>query len=154
MDEKKPISSLGSQIRDEFVRRQGSKGYKDMLEIRSSLPMTSYRQQILDTVQSHPVTILCAETGAGEFGWIFSLFIQSCSLSKPLTPTYREDNSMPTVLVGRSPFRWTRRFCSNHLYSTPTSSSNLCSRASSRRRAPRRRRGSSRLTRASSRRNV
>ena len=133
VDEKKPISSLGSQIRDEFVRRQGSKGYKDMLEIRSSLPMTSYRQQILDTVQSHPVTILCAETGAGEFGWIYSLFFQSCSLSKPLTPTYREDNSMPTVLVGRSPFRWTRRFCSNHLYSTPTSSSNLCSRASSRR---------------------
>lgn len=63
---KKQPSAQGEKCRQNFVRRQATTEYQQMLEIRSALPMASFRQQVLDTVRKHSVTILCAETGAGK----------------------------------------------------------------------------------------
>ncbi|KAL7570540.1 hypothetical protein ACA910_004312 [Epithemia clementina (nom. ined.)] len=60
-------SSRGKQLQQEFARRQASAEYQEMLtQQRMVLPMWSFREQVLETIQNHAVTILCAETGAGK----------------------------------------------------------------------------------------
>lgn len=62
----KSVSARGGKIREEFVRRQKSAEYRAMLNVRNSLPMSSFRQEVLETVEKNSVMILCAETGAGK----------------------------------------------------------------------------------------
>jgi hypothetical protein len=54
------------RLRDEFVQRQSTPAYEEMKRIRTTLPMYAFRQTVLDTIRNNPVTILCAETGAGK----------------------------------------------------------------------------------------
>jgi hypothetical protein len=56
----------GQKLREEFIRRKSTSDYQKMLQVRDSLPMTSFRQEILDIVEKNPVTILSAQTGAGK----------------------------------------------------------------------------------------
>lgn len=56
----------GMRMQKEFARRQTTQAYKNMKQVRESLPMKAYRRQVLEMVQRNPVTILCAETGAGK----------------------------------------------------------------------------------------
>ncbi|CAJ1934420.1 unnamed protein product [Cylindrotheca closterium] len=56
----------GARLKRDFVELQSSKAYQRMKQIRTELPMHCYREKILDMVKSRPVTILCAETGAGK----------------------------------------------------------------------------------------
>ena len=60
-------SAKGAQLRDEFVQRQSTKPYQQMLQLRKALPMFSFRETLLNTIRDNPVTILCAETGAGKY---------------------------------------------------------------------------------------
>jgi hypothetical protein len=62
----KQPSVLARQLQKSFRKRQSSPDYQKMVQVRSALPMTSFRDQVLETVRDHPVTILCAETGAGK----------------------------------------------------------------------------------------
>ena len=65
MHERNP-TSLGMKLKQSFIERQLTSSYKAMKSIRDNLPMSLFRQQILETVRDNPVTILCAETGAGK----------------------------------------------------------------------------------------
>jgi ATP-dependent RNA helicase DHX29 len=60
------LSGVAQKMKDEFVRRQKSKEYSNMVQYREGLPMASFRKQFLQTVKANPVTVLCAETGAGK----------------------------------------------------------------------------------------
>ena len=60
------VSAEGAKLQAVFLKRQKTPHYQSMLEVRKSLPMYSYRQQFLDTIQDNQVTVLCAETGAGK----------------------------------------------------------------------------------------
>ena len=60
------VSSKGARLRDEFVQRQSTQAYQKMFQIRSALPMYTFRDKLLSTIRENPVTILCAETGAGK----------------------------------------------------------------------------------------
>jgi ATP-dependent RNA helicase DHX29 len=51
--------------------------YKKMLQIRQQLPIWEHRQQIIDTISAHKVTILCAETGAGKSTQVPSFLLQN-----------------------------------------------------------------------------
>ena len=53
-------------MQNEFARRQSTPSYQKMMAIRDNLPMSSYRSDVLEAVNNNPVTILCAETGAGK----------------------------------------------------------------------------------------
>ena len=55
-------SKAGTSLKREFLERQKSKSYAEMLRQRENLPMTSYRSEILDIIKKHQVMILCAET--------------------------------------------------------------------------------------------
>lgn len=59
-------SPSGIKLKEEFVMKQASSYYQKMLKSRQTLPMYSYREQLLEMVQENTVTVLCAETGAGE----------------------------------------------------------------------------------------
>jgi HrpA-like RNA helicase len=68
-DHVKPIRTAGAdaqRMRDEFTQCLESPKYLGMLQYRNGLPMAGFRDQFLQTVEAHPVTILCAETGAGK----------------------------------------------------------------------------------------
>jgi hypothetical protein len=58
----KPTANKGEKLKEEFIKRQSTAAYKTMVKQRQGLPMTAYRQQILESVQQNPVVILCAET--------------------------------------------------------------------------------------------
>lgn len=60
------LTELGKRMQKEFRRKESSSGYQKMKQVRTSLPMYSYRDQVLETVNKNPVTVLCAETGAGK----------------------------------------------------------------------------------------
>jgi len=60
------VSPEGAKLQSFFHKRQKAPQYQSMLEVRKALPMFSYRQQLLDTIQENQVTVLCAETGAGK----------------------------------------------------------------------------------------
>ena len=62
----KSKSSDGMRLQDRFMKLQGTSAYQTMKAARDSLPMSAYRQEILDTVQRNAVTVLIAETGAGK----------------------------------------------------------------------------------------
>jgi HrpA-like RNA helicase len=57
----------GETLKKEFIARQKTRAYQSMSKMRESLPMYSYRSQLLKTIRENAVTVLCAETGAGEF---------------------------------------------------------------------------------------
>ena len=56
----------GKRLQREFTNQQATDSYTKMKKTRDSLPMASYRKQILDTISENAVTILAAETGAGK----------------------------------------------------------------------------------------
>ena len=60
------VTMEGTKLQSFFRKRQGMPHYQSMLEARKSLPMFSYRQELLDTIKENQVTVLCAETGAGK----------------------------------------------------------------------------------------
>ena len=56
----------GTKMQRDFTDRQTTAAYVKMKATRDSLPISAYREQILDTVRNNAVTILAAETGAGK----------------------------------------------------------------------------------------
>ena len=66
MTKSKAPSSAGTKLKDLFVKRQSSSAYQEMKKVRTSLPMHGFRENVLDMIRDNPVTVLCAETGAGK----------------------------------------------------------------------------------------
>lgn len=56
-------TELGRRLKQQYDRREESLQYQTMHTSRRSLPIFSHREEILDTIRTNPVTILCAETG-------------------------------------------------------------------------------------------
>ncbi|ORZ02997.1 P-loop containing nucleoside triphosphate hydrolase protein [Syncephalastrum racemosum] len=50
----------------EFRSRVQNDGYKKMHNQRKQLPMAAYREQVLDLVREHQITIISGETGCGK----------------------------------------------------------------------------------------
>ena len=56
----------GKKLQQEFIQRTTRIKYQEMKRIRQNLPISSFREVLLHTIQEHCVTIVCAETGAGK----------------------------------------------------------------------------------------
>jgi ATP-dependent RNA helicase DHX29 len=54
------------QLSAEWIRKSSSPRYQAMLPARQQLPIFEYREGILQSLENHQVTIVCAETGAGK----------------------------------------------------------------------------------------
>lgn len=57
---------IDSQIQADFDRRQSTQAYQVMLAKRRALPISSFRQQILDTITQSQILVLSGETGCGK----------------------------------------------------------------------------------------
>ncbi|KAI1626591.1 adenosinetriphosphatase [Exophiala viscosa] len=65
-----------SQISREWTSRQLRPSFQQMLEVRRSLPVHQYKDDILSCIANHPVTVICAETGAGKSSGIPVLLLE------------------------------------------------------------------------------
>lgn len=60
------LSRVASRLKTDFEQRRQKPDYVSMLKFREGLPISLYRQKLLDTMAENRVTVLCAETGAGK----------------------------------------------------------------------------------------
>lgn len=70
-----------SKLQNEFKQRVESPSYKTMLNFRNSLPIASYRNEILSSLNSNQVIVLSGETGCGKSTQLPSFILEDC-LSK------------------------------------------------------------------------
>lgn len=70
------LSKAGKSLKREFLQRQSTKSYAEMLRQRENLPMTSYRSEILETIKRNQVMILCAETVSSKEAWMSYFCLQ------------------------------------------------------------------------------
>ena len=66
-----PISTAietqySERLQADYLRRQAAPAYQAMLPQRQSLPIASFRQQIIDTLETSQVVVLSGETGCGK----------------------------------------------------------------------------------------
>lgn len=57
---------LSQGLREFWAQKTASPSYQYMLQVRMKLPMFQFRAEALETIERHPITILCGETGCGK----------------------------------------------------------------------------------------
>jgi ATP-dependent RNA helicase DHX29 len=57
---------ISERLQADFARRQSAPSYQAMLPQRQSLPIASFRQQIIDTLEDSQIVVLSGETGCGK----------------------------------------------------------------------------------------
>lgn len=66
----------------EWSSRLSSPAFKRMLTAREQLPIFSQRDHILEQISSNTITIICAETGSGEFFWLYCFVQQILNVTR------------------------------------------------------------------------
>ena len=78
-----PLSALES-LMNLWGLKTSTAAYQRMLRIRGNLPISSFKDSILSTVDRHQVTIICGETGCGKSTQIPSFILEhELSQGKP-----------------------------------------------------------------------
>ncbi|EXJ62833.1 hypothetical protein A1O7_03273 [Cladophialophora yegresii CBS 114405] len=77
----RPRSSAATKISPEQVSREWSSrtsrpSFQQMLEVRRQLPVHQYKDRILSCIEENPVSVICAETGAGKSSGIPVLLLE------------------------------------------------------------------------------
>jgi ATP-dependent RNA helicase DHX29 len=63
----KPSGNGPSQaLQEMWAQKRSSPAYQKMLSARMNLPMFQFRDEALETIEQHQITILCGETGCGK----------------------------------------------------------------------------------------
>ncbi|TIB70058.1 hypothetical protein E3P77_00012 [Wallemia ichthyophaga] len=79
--QKNSVSRKDSKLQEIFEQRQRTEAYQTMLQSRNTLPIASYREEILNTINSSQVMVLSGETGCGKSTQL-PAFILEDALSK------------------------------------------------------------------------
>jgi ATP-dependent RNA helicase DHX29 len=53
-------------LQDMWIQKRSTPSYQKMLSARMNLPMFQFRDEALETIEKHQITILCGETGCGK----------------------------------------------------------------------------------------
>lgn len=64
------------QVSTEWSARISRPSFQQMLQVRQDLPVHQYKDRILDCIAANPVSIICAETGAGKSSGIPVLLLE------------------------------------------------------------------------------
>lgn len=59
-------SSISEHLKTEFQKRQATPSYQTMLKQRQTLPIASFRQRIIDSLETSQIVVLSGETGCGK----------------------------------------------------------------------------------------
>ncbi|KAK5407781.1 hypothetical protein LTR06_007524 [Exophiala xenobiotica] len=65
-------------ISTEWTSRTSRPAFQQMLEVRQSLPVHQYKDDILSCIANNAVSVICAETGAGKSSGIPVLLLEQC----------------------------------------------------------------------------
>jgi ATP-dependent RNA helicase DHX29 len=58
--------AFSERLQTDFERRRGSPAYQTMLRYRSGLPIASFREEIISTLEKSQIMVLSGETGCGK----------------------------------------------------------------------------------------
>ncbi|OCT55019.1 putative helicase [Cladophialophora carrionii] len=64
------------QVSREWSSRTSRLSFQQMLEVRQQLPVHQYKDRILSCIEGNPVSVICAETGAGKSSGIPVLILE------------------------------------------------------------------------------
>lgn len=73
---KGPIPFSEDEARWQWESRESSMAYQNMLPIRKALPVSKMRHEVLTAIEQNPLTIICADTGAGKSTQIPSFILE------------------------------------------------------------------------------
>ncbi|KIX10435.1 uncharacterized protein Z518_01517 [Rhinocladiella mackenziei CBS 650.93] len=71
-----PSKLNSDRVSREWTLRTSRTSFQEMLGIRQQLPVHQFKDRILDCVADNPVTVICAETGAGKSSGIPVLLLE------------------------------------------------------------------------------
>ncbi len=71
-----PIRLDADSISTEWTSRTSRPAFQQMLEVRQSLPVHQYKDDILSCIANNAVSVICAETGAGKSSGIPVLLLE------------------------------------------------------------------------------
>ncbi|XP_050406702.2 putative ATP-dependent RNA helicase DHX57 [Patella vulgata] len=70
-------SPFNKRLKDDFVRKLDSKGYKDRQTSRSGLPAWDMKEEILKTLEDNQVTVISGMTGCGKTTQVPQFILES-----------------------------------------------------------------------------
>ncbi|KIW71283.1 hypothetical protein PV04_03466 [Phialophora macrospora] len=70
------IKMSPEQVSKEWSSRTSRPSFKQMLEVRQQLPVHQHKNRILSCISENPVSVICAETGAGKSSGIPVLILE------------------------------------------------------------------------------
>ncbi|WVR06931.1 hypothetical protein IAU60_003967 [Kwoniella sp. DSM 27419] len=75
------VTPFSQKLLDDFERRRTSSAYQKMLQQRNTLPIASFRDQIVSTLETSQIIVLSGETGCGKSTQLPSFLLED-QLSK------------------------------------------------------------------------
>nr|XP_019046467.1 DEAH box polypeptide 36 [Kwoniella bestiolae CBS 10118]OCF25397.1 DEAH box polypeptide 36 [Kwoniella bestiolae CBS 10118] len=79
--DQEPVDRFSQKLQDDFHERRNSPAYQKMLQQRNTLPIASFREQIVSALDESQIIVLSGETGCGKSTQLPS-FILEDQLSK------------------------------------------------------------------------
>lgn len=77
-----PPNTHSLEMKEQFERRARSDVYQKHLQRRAALPITSFKQQVLDALDAHNVILVSGETGCGKSTQVPQFLLEDQILSK------------------------------------------------------------------------
>lgn len=71
------VEASGAHLTKLWEERSSRPSFQRMIEFRKTLPVWAYKKEILDTLASHQVLIVCSETGSGKSTQIPSFILEN-----------------------------------------------------------------------------
>ncbi|GMF61622.1 unnamed protein product [Phytophthora fragariaefolia] len=74
---------LSRQLREQLLKQMRSGAYKAKLPQRESLPIASFKKQVVDMLSHHDVVLISGETGCGKSTQVPQFLLEDLLLSEP-----------------------------------------------------------------------
>ncbi|ETK90024.1 hypothetical protein L915_06120, partial [Phytophthora nicotianae] len=81
--DRKAALDLSQQLREQLEKRMRSSAYRSKLQQRESLPIASFKKQVVEMLSDHDVILISGETGCGKSTQVPQFLLEDLLLSEP-----------------------------------------------------------------------
>ncbi|KAF1792048.1 P-loop containing nucleoside triphosphate hydrolase [Phytophthora cactorum] len=81
--DRKAALQLSQQLREQLQKRMRSSAYRSKLQQRESLPIASFKKQVVEMLSNHDVILISGETGCGKSTQVPQFLLEDLLLSEP-----------------------------------------------------------------------
>ncbi|KAG6971630.1 hypothetical protein JG688_00004363 [Phytophthora aleatoria] len=81
--DRKAALHLSQQLREQLQKRMRSSAYRSKLQQRESLPIASFKKQVVEMLSNHDVILISGETGCGKSTQVPQFLLEDLLLSEP-----------------------------------------------------------------------